>query len=225
MSPPGQTYHFDENYCEEAFLGDGTSVLLRTLRASDKELLYAGFRQLSGESRYFRFFAPKSDLSEDELRALTELDGVRHFALFALRQPSDGGQAVGVARFVRTDGHDEFAEAAITVADCAQSRGLGTILLHRLAAAARERGVRFFRCDLLATNRRAIRLLASFSGLQLKQDRELVRAMVPVPEADPADGPGALDRSSGSYRVLGQSARGNIQVLFRNLLLKWTSSK
>jgi RimJ/RimL family protein N-acetyltransferase len=218
MPSPSGPFFFDETYREEAALGDGTRVLLRTVLPSDRELLRAGFQELSAESRYMRFFIGKTELSEEEARMLTELDGVCRFALCAVRP--EGGQGLGVARFALDNEADEVAEAAITVVDHAQGKGLGTLLLQRLAAAAHERGVRFFRCELLASNRRVRRLLESLEGVVFEADGELLRAQVPVPEAGPSDSPARLDRSSGSYHLLGQSARGAIRVRFRKLLLK-----
>jgi len=51
--------HFTLDYTEHAELRDGTSVLLRLVRPTDKELLRAGFQRLSPESRYARFFMPR----------------------------------------------------------------------------------------------------------------------------------------------------------------------
>ena len=78
--------HFDADYCEHARLRDGREVVLRLIRPDDKELLRRGFLAMSPESRYRRFFTIKHELSDDELRYLTEIDGVRHFALGAVTQ-------------------------------------------------------------------------------------------------------------------------------------------
>jgi hypothetical protein len=44
------------------------------------------------------------------------------------------------------------AEAAIAVADEAHGRGLGRLLFLRLCAAAAERGIEHFRCEVLCSN-------------------------------------------------------------------------
>jgi hypothetical protein len=46
------------DYFEVHHLSDGTEVRLRLLRASDRGKIAAGFRRLSPESRYRRFFSP-----------------------------------------------------------------------------------------------------------------------------------------------------------------------
>ena len=52
------------------------------------------------------------------------------------------GAGVAIARFIRLPGSsDATAEAAITVADEYQRKGLGKLLLSRLCAAAKQRGI------------------------------------------------------------------------------------
>ena len=154
-------YQFHSSYEETVYLRDGARVVLRAIRPSDKQLLLEGFERLSPESRYLRFLAPKSTLSDRELRYLTEVDGEGHFALVALRKPPLGkAEGIAVGRFVRLTEDRETAEPAITVADDYQGKGLGSILLHRLLEAAWERGIRQFRCQVLARNVRLRELLA-----------------------------------------------------------------
>jgi ribosomal protein S18 acetylase RimI-like enzyme len=157
--------HFTADYVERATLRDGTPIVIRLLTPEDKPLLAAGFASLSDQSRYTRFLSTKLDLEEHELRYLTEIDQQDHFALGAIREDGDGRGApigLGIARFIRlADGTS--AEAAITVADEAQRKGLGRMLMLRLCAAAAERGIEHFRCEVLGSNAAAIQLLADIS--------------------------------------------------------------
>jgi GNAT superfamily N-acetyltransferase len=59
---------------------------------------------------------------------------------------------VGVARFVRSPEDPSLAEVAVAVDDEWQGRGLGTVLLHDLAARAREEGIKRFSASMLAEN-------------------------------------------------------------------------
>lgn len=150
------------DYVEHAVLQDGTRVLLRLVRPEDKELVRAGFAQLSSESRYARFLSPKSSLSEDELSYLCDLDHENHLAIGAVLDGPDDAVPVGVgiARYVRLPDRPDTAEAAITVVDAYQRRGLGKLLLVRLIAAAASRGIERFRCEVLASNAGMAALLA-----------------------------------------------------------------
>jgi len=152
------TRHFSADYVERATLRDGSVVRLRLVTPDDRPLLRRGFDQWSPESRYARFLAPKLALTDEELTYLCDLDQENHFALGAVLEAGDGsGEAVGagIARFIRLPfqlGEPVTAEAAIAVADAMQGKGLGKLLLLRLCAAAAERDIEQFRCELLANN-------------------------------------------------------------------------
>ena len=84
--------------------------------------------------------APKARLTEGELRYLTDVDGVDHFAIGAARRHlMSKDEGVGSARFVRIAEEPDTAEPAVTVIDSYQGKGLGSILLQRLIEAAWER--------------------------------------------------------------------------------------
>src|SRR5260370_6503892 len=161
MTPPRRTRHligmgsaqrFTADYRESLVLADGTEVVVRLLGAADKQLLADGFARLSPVSRYHRFFGHKPSLSHEELRYLTEPDGLDHFALGAVMTPAGRVEGAGVARFVRLPDQPEVAEPAVTVADSLQGRGLGRLLLGRLIAAAAERRIRLVRGPRLEEN-------------------------------------------------------------------------
>lgn len=146
-------YHIDGDFLARETLNDGTPVILRTLRPSDRDLLAQGFERLSEESRYQRFLSIKPSLSSNELSYLTELDPDQHVAIGAgIEHDEDPEEPLGVARFVRYEQQPDVAEVAVAVIDEYQGRGLGRALLAYLVEAARERGIRTFRADTFSTN-------------------------------------------------------------------------
>ena len=214
-------HHFDASYREEIELDDGSRVVLRVLRPADRELLRRGFDRLSDRSRRLRFMGSKARLSDAELDALTELDGEDRFALGAVRLETGSGEAegLGVARFARLPDDPEVAEAAVTVVDAAQGRGLGSALLRRLAAAARERGVRRFRGDILSHNTAMRRLLASHTDATVLESGDgVVRMVVELPSFSTLMA--GREREHVLVRLLAQAAGGAIRVRPGSLLLK-----
>ncbi len=187
MGGTGQHYRYDESYEETVQLSDGQRVDLRLMRPSDKRMLLDGFENLSPDSRYARFMAPKSTLTERELRYLTEVDGINHFAVGAIRRHMvSKDEGVGSARFVRLSDQPDTAEAAVTVLDDFQGKGLGSIMLQRLIEAAWERDIRWFRNELLAENTASRRMIESLSPevkFRSSGDGAIV-AILPVPEPD-----------------------------------------
>ena len=151
---------FTRNYSERRSLADGTDVVLRLVRPGDSALLVRGFERLSPESRYRRFLTYKKALSDDEILYFTHVDGMKHFAIGAVVERADGSEeGVGIARFVRLADNPLAAEAALTVVDDYQDKGLGQLLLERLFSAAAERGLRELHFIVLPSNGRALALL------------------------------------------------------------------
>lgn len=143
---------------ERAWLEDGTPVEFRPVLPEDTDLFQRLFRRLSPESLYQRFFTPVTRLQPRLLHRLVNVDYHDRLALLALV----GDEVVGVARYDRLPGSRD-AEAAVIVEDAWQHRGLGTRLLWRLSAAARERGIDAFVGHVLGENRRMMGLLTAMS--------------------------------------------------------------
>lgn len=160
-------------------LRDGLEVVVRPIEAGDKAALERGLERLSEDARYARFMTPLERFTAEQLRYLTEVDHRDHEALIAFEPGS--GEAVGVARFVRS-GEPAVAEAAVTVVDEWQGRGLGTALCNLLAERAREEGVERFVALLLATNRAMLDTLASLGPARVvSRDVGTVEVEVELP--------------------------------------------
>lgn len=61
-------------------LRDGSAALLRPIEPTDEQRLHEGFRLLSPRSRYLRFHTGLTQLTDGQLRYLTEVDGWDHVA-------------------------------------------------------------------------------------------------------------------------------------------------
>lgn len=112
-------------------------MTIRQIETTDKPLVRAFFEELSDRSRRLRFLVPTSDISDEDLEYLTNVDHKRHEAVIAL----DAERLVGVARYVRAPRDRESAEVAVVVVDDRQGQGIGTALLDRLTQRARENGI------------------------------------------------------------------------------------
>ena len=111
-------------------LSDGAPVLIRPIRADDKQRLADGLRRLSDESVQRRFLSPKPSLSHAELRYLTEVDGRDHVALVAESPADRARHLVAVGRFVRlADDPDAAGVKRFTATMAADNRPA-----HRLMA-------------------------------------------------------------------------------------------
>jgi GNAT superfamily N-acetyltransferase len=149
----------------EFALASGQRVRVRPIRPADKEKLVESLHRVSAQTRYRRFLSTRDSFTEGELRYLTEVDGEHHFALVAVALDEQGEESHGICsvRFVELPNEAGVAEPAIAVADDYQGRGVGTQMFARLIAAARERGIRSFHCELLASNGPMIHILDKYA--------------------------------------------------------------
>jgi len=139
-------------------LADGANITIRPIRPEDAENEKRFVKQLSPEAKFFRFMNALQELSQDMLIRLTQLDYNRELALLAVVDSGGEETELGVARyFTNPDG--ETAEFAVVVADEWQRRGLGTRLMSSLMDAAREKGLRSFRGEILANNVKMLGLM------------------------------------------------------------------
>jgi RimJ/RimL family protein N-acetyltransferase len=134
----------------------------RPIRPDDKQALRSGLHRLSDASVYRRFLSPKPNFSAAELRYLTEVDGKDHVA-FVIDDPDNECELIAVGRWVRLADEPATAEIAITVADCWQRKGIGTLLARTLAVEARNQGIRRFSATIASENEPALRLLETAS--------------------------------------------------------------
>ena len=119
---------------------------------------------------YQRFFRVKRDLSEWELSYLTNLDFRNHVALVAAVKGAAGWEPAGVARLVRLgpQGDVTKGEAAFTVLDAHQGRGIGTQLMVHLARIASALGYTTLEAEVLPDNRPMLTVFAH-SGLPIRE--------------------------------------------------------
>ena len=201
--------HFTSEYEERTTLRDGTPIVVRLLRPDDRELLKSGFEKLSPESRYTRFFAAKTTLSDDELDYLCKIDQHSHFAIGALRETD--GVGLGIARFIRLADTPDMAEAAITVADEAQGRGLGRLLFLRLCAAACERDIARFKCEVLGTNAGMKHLLEAIApDRHIEVTQGVMSIELVVPKVDPRETLAGPSPPGAMYRLLRAAAENTV---------------
>ncbi len=150
----------------DVLASDGGVVHLRPIRPADAADLRSFHARLSERTRYLRFFGAYPRIPDRDLRRFTELDHRDSVAIVAWL----GDDIVAVGRYVRLEGVPA-AEVAFVVRDDHQGRGLGSILLEHLAAAARENGIERFEAEVLMENRQMPRVFRQ-AGYQISREIE-----------------------------------------------------
>ncbi len=140
-------------------------ITIRAVRRDDRERIAKAFRALDAKSIYQRFFVFKSELSDKELRRLTESDGVRDVVLVATVAGGNQEIIVGLGRYARNEAR---AEIAFTVEEDYHGRGIATELLRQLTDIARRSGVLQFEAYVLPDNASMLKVFQR-SGLPMKE--------------------------------------------------------
>ncbi|WP_018761097.1 bifunctional acetate--CoA ligase family protein/GNAT family N-acetyltransferase [Arthrobacter sp. 135MFCol5.1] len=154
---------YPEHWEADVVLRDGGTAHLRPIHPSDADAVQAFHTGQSQNSIYMRFFAFKARLSAKELKRFTEVD-YRDRVAFVI---TIHGEIIGIGRYDRLTDPTE-AEVAFNIADAHQGRGIGSILLEHLAAAAHENGIRKFTAEVLPENRKML-MVFSDAGYDVKR--------------------------------------------------------
>ncbi|MGI8626538.1 MAG: GNAT family N-acetyltransferase [Geodermatophilaceae bacterium] len=147
----GSTPDYPHHWEADVVAADGATVHLRPITPEDADGLVGLHARSSERTRYLRFFGPYPRISDKDLTRFTNVDHHDRVALIVLL----GEDVIAVGRYERLPDRDE-AEVAFLVEDAHQGRGLGSVLLEHLAAAAQEIGIRRFVAEVLAENRKMI---------------------------------------------------------------------
>jgi len=153
----------------DVVLRDGSSVRIRAAKPGDEAATLAFLNGLSDASRSLRFGDKAIDTAATAKRwaGVEECTGCCILAVL-------GGEVVAQASYDRTA--DDRAVVGFTVADSYQGRGLGTLLLKRIAEAADDDGVTVFEAEVQAENHKMLDVLReSGFGITMKSEPGLIR--------------------------------------------------
>ncbi|MCP0913772.1 bifunctional acetate--CoA ligase family protein/GNAT family N-acetyltransferase [Legionella sp. 27cVA30] len=132
---------------------DSTHITIRPIRPEDAQIEQEFVKNLSPQSRYFRFMEHLQELTLSTLIRFTQIDYDREMAFIATCKKIDKEIAIGVARYYMANDAGDTCEFGLVIADAWQNKGLGTRLMKVLQDAAKHRGVKMMRGEILAENK------------------------------------------------------------------------
>lgn len=164
LPPPLPQHGLEEG---PILLKDGRTAFLRRARPEDEPLFIDFLSRLSEETLRMRFFSPTSPRAAAEL-LLSKKPDEEKVSLIVLA--GDPPRIVATGEYVREKGKDT-AEVAFLVDEAFQGKGLGTLLLERLALLGAKRGIRRFQAFTLAENHKMLSVFEE-SGFEVRAYRE-----------------------------------------------------
>ncbi|CAM4294994.1 bifunctional GNAT family N-acetyltransferase/acetate--CoA ligase family protein [Kibdelosporangium persicum] len=168
--PGFDPYDYPRRWEADVVLSDGGTVHLRPITPDDADRIVAFHGRLSERTRYFRYFGAYPRIPPRDLKRFITLDHHDRVGFAAML----GDDIIAVGRYERLHDHgrpSDQAEVAFVVEDGHQGRGIGSILLEHLAAAAQESGLKQFTAEVLGENSQMVRVFRD-AGYQISRALE-----------------------------------------------------
>ncbi|HKB85453.1 MAG TPA: GNAT family N-acetyltransferase, partial [Ignavibacteriaceae bacterium] len=175
--PEGLTYK------ERVLLKNGQGLIFRPAVLTDIPKVESFMTRVSRESLRMRFMASISQVSSDVIKQLCSGDFKTSGCLVALTGDNKDSQIVGLGNYIAA-GNGHTAEVAFLIEDDFQGKGIGTLLLERLAGLAAANGFIEFEAEVLPDNQPMINVFKS-SGFERYQvwSSDTVHIELPVGSA------------------------------------------
>ncbi|GIW25628.1 GNAT family N-acetyltransferase [Meiothermus sp.] len=165
IPPPTPQYALESG---PILLKDGRTATLRPARPEDRPLFVEFLERLSPQARTFRFFSEvRPETAADLL--LKKPEGEDKVTLVVLT--GDPERIIATGEYVQEGPGSTSAEVAFLVDDWYQGKGLGSLLLERLALIGVQRGIRRFHAFTLAENKQMLDVFKA-SGFKVEAHNE-----------------------------------------------------
>ncbi|MBK8538162.1 MAG: GNAT family N-acetyltransferase [Candidatus Competibacteraceae bacterium] len=149
---------YPKNLEETIRLPNQQELLLRPVLPEDEPALQALALRASPEDLRLRFFQPIRELSHDLAATLTQIDYHREMALVAVGPGLPGKAEIYGIVNLSADPNNDRAEYSILVDRAMMGLGLGNLLMQRIIAYARARGISEIHGEVLRENKSMLQL-------------------------------------------------------------------
>jgi len=127
-------------HLEETIEINGEQVTVRPVKPVDERRIQEHFYSLDKDDVIARFFHEKTSFLKEEIEGVSQIDYIKDLTVVALVGEFGFGRVVGIGEYL-IDPATNFAEIAFSISRDYQKKGLGKILLKKLAAAARQNDI------------------------------------------------------------------------------------
>jgi GNAT superfamily N-acetyltransferase len=141
---------------EETRQYDGRRVVYRPAKPTDSRMIQEHFYQMDDQDVEKRFFSLRRHFYRDEMEDMAQVDYVKNFSIVAVTGEIGFERIVGLGGYFRESA--TAAEVAFSVTKDWQGKGVGSVILLKLADAARENGITTLTAYTLQNNRGMLKL-------------------------------------------------------------------
>lgn len=149
--------------------GDQT-VIFRPAKPVDDRRIQEHFYNLDKKDVIARFFHEKTYFIRDDVECMFETDYIKNLTILALTGEFGFGTVVGIGAYM-LEPEKNIAEIAFSVAKKWQGKGIASVILHKLATAAKDNGISGLKAYTSPENRSMINLFKKLT-YQMKSSRD-----------------------------------------------------
>lgn len=117
------------------------AVTFRPAKPVDDRRIQEHFYNLDKKDVVARFFHEKTSFLRDDMEEMFETDYIKNLTLLALTGEFGFGNVIGIGAYM-VDPQKNIAEVAFSVSHPWQGKGIASVLLQKLAQAAKNNGIR-----------------------------------------------------------------------------------
>lgn len=136
----------------------GLKVRFRAIKPSDEEGMRRLFYRFSDETVYYRYFSPIKTMPHSEMQEYVNVDFRRVMSIVGLVGDPGSGQIIAEGRYVRNVDRP-YGDVAFVVDEKYQGLGIASFIFKMLIQLAKERGLKGFTADVVASNRSMMKVL------------------------------------------------------------------
>jgi acyl-CoA hydrolase/GNAT superfamily N-acetyltransferase len=149
-------------HLEETLVIDGEQITVRPVKPVDERRIQEHFYNLDKDDVVARFFHEKTTFLKEEVEGVSQIDYVKDLTMVVIVGEFGFGRVVGIGEYL-IDPATNVAEVAFSISKEYQKKGMGKILLKKLASAAMENDISGLVAYTSPNNRGMIKLFNQLS--------------------------------------------------------------
>ncbi|MCP4599407.1 MAG: GNAT family N-acetyltransferase [Proteobacteria bacterium] len=146
-------HFYPAEIAEKHIFKNDVKVQFRAIKPSDEENMRRLFYRFSNEAVYYRYFSPIKTMPHSRMQSYVNVNFRLAMSIVGLVED----QIIAEGRFVK-DKQRPYADVAFVVDEEYQGLGIASYLLQILMRTAKERGLQGFTADVLASNKRMMKV-------------------------------------------------------------------
>jgi acyl-CoA hydrolase/RimJ/RimL family protein N-acetyltransferase len=141
---------------EETRKYDSVKVTFRPAKPVDDRLMQEHFYVMDEKDVQTRFFGMRRSFYREDMEDMSQVDYIKNLSIVAVTGEVGFEKIIGLGMYALE--HGTTAEVAFSVSTEWQGKGIASVLLEKIAEAARENGITSLQAYVLPTNKSMIKL-------------------------------------------------------------------